>query len=141
MQAAAGEATRLCLQRQPEKPAGTLRPAPLEGEGEDRGGVLACARCLTPVTTTGARIAVGGAHEHTFVNPHGLRFHIGCFAKAAGCIAVGAASTYWSWFAGHSWQIEHCGACGDHLGWLFRSADSAFHGLILDRLVELDDGR
>ncbi|HSB61576.1 MAG TPA: cereblon family protein, partial [Vicinamibacteria bacterium] len=103
------------------------------------GGVLACAFCLREVTTAAARISVGGAHEHSFVNPHGLRFRIGCFADAAGRTA-GEPSTYWTWFPGHSWQVELCATCGEHLGWLFRSADTLFHGLILDRLVEVDGG-
>jgi hypothetical protein len=89
------------------------------------------------VTDGSQRIAVGGAHAHHFVNPHGIEFHVGCFADAGGCTAVGEASTYWSWFPGFAWQVELCAGCGEQLGWLFRSADAVFHGLILDRLVEI----
>jgi hypothetical protein len=108
---------------------------PQTGQGAPRG--LACHRCLSTVTDDASRITVGGAHAHHFVNPHGIEFHVGCFADAPGCVAFGAASTYWSWFPGFAWQIELCAGCGEHLGWLFRSADAVFHGLILDRLVEV----
>jgi hypothetical protein len=91
------------------------------------------------VTTTAARIEAGGGHEHTFVNPHGIRYHIGCFATAAGCVPVGEPSAYWTWFPGHTWRIEVCRNCREHLGWLFESADSEFHGLVLDRLAEVED--
>ncbi len=91
------------------------------------------------MTTTSARIDVGGAHEHVFTNPHGIQFRIGCFAHAVGCRTLGQASTFWTWFPGHAWQIAICGGCREHLGWLFTASDASFHGLILDRLVPLDD--
>lgn len=128
----------LFLQRSPP-PEGAVRPASRPAEKEVPPGVIACAFCLHAVTTKEARIAVGGAHEHSCVNPHGIRYRFGCFADAS-CRPVGEPSHYWSWFPGFSWQVELCGSCGEHLGWLFRSADSAFHGLILDRLVETEGG-
>jgi hypothetical protein len=97
--------------------------------------VLACSFCLRPITTEGDRIAVSGSHEHTFTNPEGLRFRIGCFATASNCALAGPPSNYWSWFPPCSWQVELCGGCFQHLGWLFRNAGDSFHGLILDRLV------
>lgn len=90
------------------------------------------------LTNATARTMINGSHEHTFDNPHGVRFRIGCFAWVSHCEVVMPASIYWSWFPGHAWQVEVCSRCGEHLGWLFRSADSTFHGLILDRLMELD---
>lgn len=100
--------------------------------------MLACAACGQPVTTSAARIEVDGSHEHRFTNPNGFQFHIGCFSSATGCALAGDPSTFFTWFPGHSWQVECCARCGAHLGWLFRSADAGFHGLILDRLVETD---
>jgi len=82
---------------------------------------------------------VDGSHEHQCVNPHGLSFHIGCFGWVTGCRVVGAPSAEWSWFPPCRWQIELCGGCREHLGWLFRSADREFHGLILDRLVAVGE--
>jgi hypothetical protein len=86
------------------------------------------------------RTSVAGAHEHAFANPLGVRFHIGCFAAARGCAPEGPAVAEWSWFPPHTWQVERCAACGAHLGWLFRDGGHRFHGLILDRLVEVDEG-
>jgi hypothetical protein len=114
-----------------------LDPAPVR-EGAD-GSFIACARCHHAVTSASARIEVAGAHEHTFDNPAGIRFTIGCFSRAA-CAAQGPPSTYWTWFPGYSWELEACGRCGAHLGWRFRSSTDLFHGLILDRLVELAGG-
>ena len=126
------------LKAERDAPRPTVRPEAAPGEDEGDARVLACARCLQPITTTAARTEVGGAHEHTFANPEGYQFHIGCFARATGCAAVGDPSTYWSWFAGYSWQVELCSACGEHLGWLFRAKGHLFHGLVLDRLVEVE---
>jgi len=109
---------------------------PEHGGGKDR--IFACARCLTAVTTSGDRLAISANHEHTFANAHGIVFRIGCFAEAS-CVAAGESSTYWTWFPGYSWQVEHCRRCREHLGWLFRKAEHRFHGLVLDRLVERAD--
>lgn len=111
-------------------------PEPVAEREAERGRVLACAYCRLPITTTAARVEVGGAHAHRFANPEGIRFHVGCFADAAGLRPVGPSSSYWTWFPGFSWRVELCARCGEQLGWLYRSSDSAFHGLILDRLIE-----
>ena len=115
----------------------TTVPATRPEPTDDQGRVLACARCARFITTTAARIEVGGAHEHTFTNPAGLRFHIGCFSPVTGCAAAGEPSTFWTWFPGYSWQVEGCVSCAQHLGWFFASGSDGFHGLILDRLVEV----
>lgn len=127
------------LRRDGAAPDNAVRPAPRGAADDDGGEVLACAGCLRPVTTAAARTAVGGAHEHTFANPAGYQYRIGCFARATGCEVRGEPSTYWTWFPGYSWQVEHCATCGEHLGWLFRAAAQAFHGFVLDRLVEVED--
>lgn len=129
----------LCLQPGSGTPAGVRQRSPREAGEDGAGPVLACAYCRRPITTASARIEVGGSHTHTFANPDGVRFRIGCFADASGLRPVGAKSLYFTWFAGFSWQIELCAHCREQLGWLYESADGAFHGLILDRLVELDE--
>lgn len=131
-------ATTLLLKRTTERPAGSRRPDERTGPGEDAGRVLVCTECLHAITTSGARIEMSGSHAHTFSNPHGFVFHIGCFAVAPGCDAASESSTYFSWFPGYAWQIAVCRGCGSHLGWLFLSADSRFHGLIVDRLAETE---
>lgn len=96
---------------------------------------LYCARCRHAITDEQQRITVNGAHAHSCTNPHGITFHIGCFRRASGCAARGAATTEYTWFPGYAWQIAYCGRCDTHLGWLFTSADDAFYGLITDRLI------
>ncbi|MBI4954490.1 MAG: hypothetical protein HY908_20870 [Myxococcales bacterium] len=137
---------RRALRRSPGEPgAGGTAEAEDELRDEaatDRARRLLCAGCRSPVTDTAARVAIGGSHEHTFVNPSGYVFRIGCFRAAPGCTHVGDSSTEWSWFPGHAWQVALCGRCSVHLGWAF-SADgreALFHGLVLDRLVEDEPG-
>ena len=96
-----------------------------------------CRACRQAVTRGSERISVGGAHRHTFANPHGIVFEIGCFRSAPGCGAVGPQSEEFTWFAGHGWRVALCGACGTHLGWRFAAPSShVFFGLILERLIE-----
>jgi hypothetical protein len=98
---------------------------------------LLCRDCLHPITRPADRISVQGRHAHTFANPHGLVFEIGCFQRAPGCGAVGPASGEFTWFPGHRWRVGLCAACLVHLGWAFLpEAGGGFFGLILDRLVE-----
>ncbi|MCU0693499.1 MAG: cereblon family protein [Polyangiaceae bacterium] len=102
---------------------------------------LVCVACRHAITSRDARVEVAGAHRHTFANPNGIVYCIGCFSRAPGCLSVGRLSTEFPWFAGFAWQVAVCGRCSAHLGWGFRSADRGFHGLILDRLVEEATGQ
>jgi len=104
--------------------------------GIDRGGddALRCGLCGHRISSTTYRTERGGAHEHTFVNPHGITHHIGCFVAAPGCAHIGRTETAFSWFPGWSWQVAVCGRCHTHLGWVFRCAGEQFHGLILAAL-------
>ena len=96
---------------------------------------LYCAACGYPITHRQARKPVNGAHEHQFTNPHGISFHIGCYAEAPGCVQVGEATEEHSWFPGHAWRIAGCASCQQHLGWGFHGRDGGrFFGLIVDRL-------
>jgi hypothetical protein len=132
-------ATTFLRQRAPDRSAGSREPDRRHEPGEDAGRALVCAACLQAVTTTSARIEMAGGHAHTFSNPHGIVFHIGCFAVAPGCVVASEPSTQHSWFPPYAWQIAVCRGCAGHLGWLFHAGDSRFHGLILDRLTE-DEG-
>ena len=95
---------------------------------------LYCAACGTWITSGPWRISVQGDHEHTFFNPAGQIFRVGCFKEAPGARAVGLASTEFTWFKRHSWQTAFCGACGEHLGWRF-AGDLFFFCLILKKLT------
>jgi len=104
---------------------------------QHEGGRLYCAACGRWITRQDQRVPVSGAHTHTFRNPHGLAFKIGCFATAPGCGQVGEATEEWTWFPGYSWQVAVCSHCGSHLGWRYLSrAGDAFYGLILRQLAE-----
>jgi hypothetical protein len=110
------------------------------GEDDGTGGKrLVCVRCGARITDDAAGIEISGSHDHYFVNPHGFDFRIGCFAIAPGCVAHGPTSGEFTWFPGHAWQLAHCRSCTLHLGWMFRSPRRNFYGLILARLVEVDE--
>jgi hypothetical protein len=118
--------------------APTASPAPVEERAVAPERAIVCARCEHAITGERQRIAVLDAHEHRFMNPAGLLFHIGCFARADGCVVIGPASDEYPWFPGYLWRIALCGSCADHLGWHFQSGASAFFGLRLDRLRSAD---
>ena len=98
---------------------------------------ILCRQCRQAITRPAERITVQGAHQHTFANPHGIVFEIGCFKYARGCGYAGPASTEFTWFSGYAWRVSFCTLCLTHLGWVF-IADSgdSFHGFILDRLIQ-----
>jgi hypothetical protein len=97
-----------------------------------------CVRCRRLITMPAECIERNGRHEHSFTNPHGFNFHIGCFADAPGVAGEGEVSDFWSWFPGYDWQVVVCRGCFLHLGWRFRNNDNIFFGLILARLIRID---
>ena len=101
---------------------------------------ICCAQCLQPITRPADRMIVNGSHMHTFANPSGVIYEIGCFHSVRGCGHAGPATGEFTWFKGYSWKVTFCGKCLLHLGWLFISVSGgdSFNGLILDRLIEPD---
>jgi hypothetical protein len=117
-------------------PASKGRPDP---DTTDEERWIVCRQCLQRLTRPSERTSINGSHRHTFANPSGLVFEIGCFMMVRGCSFIGPPSYEFPWFAGHSWQIAICSSCQTHLGWLFQGqAGTQFCGLILDRLKEID---
>jgi hypothetical protein len=100
---------------------------------------IVCRQCQQRLTLPSERISVNGSHSHTFANPSGVVFEIGCFRMVSGLNFIGPPSYEFPWFAGYSWQIVICSACQTHLGWWFRGPSSnQFYGLILDHLREIE---
>ena len=95
---------------------------------------LRCAVCDHRITERAYRSERSGGHEHTFENPAGFSFRIGCFVAAPGCAHVGVPSEAFSWFPGWTWQIAICRRCHTHVGWIFRLGGEQFHGLIVSAL-------
>jgi hypothetical protein len=95
-----------------------------------------CFACGLTITTLRERISAGGAHEHTFTNPGGYVYRIGCFRRAPGCVRAGEPTREFSWFPGYAWRYALCSGCRAHLGWAFLGGEDEFYGLILDRLTE-----
>ena len=97
---------------------------------------ICCLACGAAVTGKDQKIQVSGSHSHTFFNPAGIVFELGCFHQAPGCLVVGAPSTEFTWFPGHIWRIALCRNCRIHLGWMFAMEGNTFYGLILSKLRE-----
>jgi len=129
------------LLKQPSEESGGLKT---EIMVEDESGeqiseddkFIRCAQCLNAIAKPTERIVIGGAHRHTFANPHGILFEIACFSFADGCRYLGPGTDEFTWFKGYDWRIALCGKCLVHLGWQFTSAGKdSFYGLIVDRLI------
>lgn len=105
-----------------------------EEESEEH-RVLLCQVCSHTITSEKHRIEMNGAHRHTFFNPAGIVFELGCFSEASGVAILGEASPEFSWFSGYVWRVALCSRCGIHLGWQFSGAQT-FYGLILKNLAQ-----
>ena len=92
-----------------------------------------CGQCRHELTHRRYTIAVEGAHQHTFRNPHGWSFQVACFSTAPGVAAFGPPVAEHTWFEGFQWQVALCDGCGGHIGWWYLGA-STFVGLIVTRL-------
>lgn len=98
---------------------------------------ILCKVCKHKITTHRETINISGSHHHTFANPNGIIFDIGCYKTAPGCLNTGPFTDEFSWFKGYLWRISICASCFTHLGWLFLSSNNNFFcGLIMDRLID-----
>ena len=105
-----------------------------EPDGEE--WPLYCSECRTVVTHSEEAISRGGAHRHTFTNPAGQIYVVGCFARAVGGVPIGEYTRDFSWFKDYAWCYVLCRGCAGHLGWHFSSTGGTdFFGLRLDRLT------
>jgi hypothetical protein len=119
-----------------EKVDGRVATAPHDDTSAETREAIVCRQCLHGITASAERTLVNGAHTHTFANPEGIVFEIGCYREAWGCGYLGPASPEFTWFAGYVWRIAVCSNCLTHLGWRFSSPDGhVFHGLITSRLT------
>lgn len=121
---------------------GSFNPAP-GGESntdskEEEKRIYTCIRCGSMITPASSKTNIDGAFKHSFTNPHGYMFTIGCFTEAPGCASAGTITSDFTWFPGFAWRISLCAVCGLHMGWEFSKGTAAFYGLILMNLRERD---
>ena len=107
-----------------------------ESEEEEERAVL-CGECGHEITAHRHKTSVDGGFEHSFVNPAGILYQVGCFEEAPGVGPIGEESDEFTWFEGYTWQVVICRECMAHLGWTYWSGDHQFFGLILPRLTNL----
>lgn len=98
--------------------------------------VIICRECGNPVTAPDFVITANNHHRHTFINPAGVTYQIGCFSSAPGCMVFGEPVFEHTWFTGFAWNYSICSGCRVHLGWYFQNNGKGFFGLILDMLSE-----
>ena len=103
-------------------------------EQEKKDPMIRCKNCGHTITTVDAVISVAGLHRHSFTNPAGIHYTIGCFSAARGCSNMGEPTSEYTWFPGYTWCYSICSKCYNHMGWFYQSGDSTFYGLILNRL-------
>lgn len=121
------------LQSRDTKSAG--KPESETGE-QDEEAWYVCRNCHQKITRPSDQIGIQGQHRHTFANPSGVVFEIGCFATAEGFSFMGPASAEFTWFSGFSWRITICAACLNHIGWFFSSGSGdSFFGFIADQII------
>ena len=107
---------------------------------EENDESLYCFICGLRITSATRRTEAAGSHIHTFTNPGGFTFTIGCFREAKGCRETGSYSEQFTWFPNTAWCYLQCSSCGIHLGWSYRHrGERHFFGLILKRLVSWRD--
>ena len=108
-------------------------------ETVDKKWQIVCVECSQGITVDFERIEVNGAHEHTFINPSGIIFQIGCFTRVFETKISGSATEQWCWFKDYSWRMVCCDRCGTHLGWVYMAnGEIRFFGLIINRLSRLN---
>jgi hypothetical protein len=95
---------------------------------------LECKYCQHTITHKKNILYISGSFLHTFKNPAGIFFQIGCFSKAPGCKEIGLPTSDFTWFPDYEWSICVCANCTQHLGWFYQKVESSFYGLVLDRL-------
>lgn len=107
-----------------------------ESEAREEEAVL-CGECGHEITAHRHKTSIGGGFEHSFANPSGIVFQIGCFEEAPGVGPVDEEIAEFSWFDGYTWQVVICRNCMAHLGWKYWSPEHTFYGLILPRLSNI----
>ena len=118
-----------------KKPKKSTNVAIQKKEREEK--YILCSHCENKITLPKFKLEIEGAFDHTFLNPEGYVFHIGCFEQANGCAVFGDAISEWSWFPGFGWRAARCNQCLKQLGWFYTSdvESTFFFGLILDNLI------
>lgn len=115
-------------------PLGDIKTDPAGKEEKEK--TIICIFCGHVITFPDCIIEVNGSHLHTFRNPGGVVYRIGCFSGAVGCFDVSEPTVDFTWFPGFSWSISVCAHCKMHMGWNYRRDTGGFYGLILKNLTQ-----
>jgi hypothetical protein len=102
---------------------------------EKKKELILCRNCSHVITSLDRKIEIDGKHVHTYKNPAGIVYTIGCFSAAGGCFNFGDPTDEYTWFPGFAWCYSNCLNCFAHLGWFYQSGDRHFYGLILNHLT------
>ncbi len=123
--------------KEPDHDVKIISPVPSESMEEEPGidERILCRNCSEEITDALYKISINDSDFHLFKNPLGIYFRVVCFSRAPGCTIVTDYTDEHTWFSGFKWGVALCIKCRAHIGWHYISADSAFYGLIADRLT------
>lgn len=102
----------------------------------ERERLFLCRYCKNNITAPKYAIEIDGKYNHTFTNPVGKTFRIGCFSSANGCLNYSEHTLENTWFSGFAWCYAICSECRSHLGWYYEKRSENFYGLILENLIQ-----
>jgi len=96
-----------------------------------------CAQCGVFITQSGALVSINGSHEHSYVNPAGIRCNFMTFLASENSLALEDLYLEHSWFPGYGWRFLICESCFQHLGWQYEAVREAvsplgFFGVLID---------
>ena len=83
---------KVSREKQRGEKSGSLVEADTAEKEPDREEYILCRHCHQLITTPSERIEVQGSHQHTFANPQGIVYQIGCFRSVQGCGSAGPAT-------------------------------------------------
>ncbi|WP_456324597.1 cereblon family protein [Desulfonauticus submarinus] len=121
--------------KQPPKPS-LIKKEKQKTSTQKEPGIL-CVTCSNLITYPKYKIEINNQHTHTFFNPQGIIFEIGCFSNAWGYVTIGPKSSEFSWFPPYKWQVVLCSICNSHLGWQYSFGHDTFFGFILSQLKKI----
>ena len=112
----------------------------MDGMGGNGAKVFQCTVCGRLVTRSDRFLSLDGKKRHNHVNPSGVECDFHTFYSCPGAIALGNATSEYTWFPRYAWRMAFCRQCGQHLGWHYERTSrferpSEFWGILLSSVA------
>ncbi len=104
-----------------------------------------CVICGALISESGALIQINGSHNHSFVNPAGVRCNFTTFVHCENVLVHEDLYIEHSWFPGYGWRFLLCRRCYQHLGWKWDPVGEGgkpdgFFGLLINSVQSAPTG-